>query len=353
MAASLETVARAAGVSVSTVSRALSRPDLVKEVTRQRVLTIAAETGYRANASARGLATGRSMALALLVPDIVNPFFPELIRAAGDRAQQAGYSLLLCETGEHADREQWLLSRVVGQVDGVVVCSPRSPGAGLVQLAREVPTILVNRVIRRIPSVSCLAGPGMADLVSHLAQLGHREIAYLNGPRASWSNRERLSAVQTAARAHKVALHVLGPYPPTLEGGHKAAENIVGIGATAALAFDDVTAMGVVGRLWDLGLHVPDDISVTGCDDILYAALCSPPLTTVRSLTSAAGATAIELLLERMGAADGGRTRHAELVGDVVIRASTALVRQAGTSTSTTRSKRTERGRVPSLASPS
>lgn len=350
MGASLETVARAAGVSVSTVSRALSRPDLVRESTRQRVLAIAAETGYQANASARALATGRSMAFALLVPDIVNPFFPELIRAAEDRAQQAGYSLLLCETGEHADREQRLLSRVTGQVDGVVVCSPRSPATGLIQVAREVPTILVNRVIRQISSVSCLAGPGITKLVSHLAELGHRKIAYLQGPRASWSNWERLSAVRNAARAHRVKLHVLGPYPPTLEGGYKAAENIVGTGATAALAFDDVTAMGVVGRLSDLGLHVPNDVSVTGCDDILYAALSSPPLTTVRSLTSVAGATAIEMLLEQTGTAVSARTRHVELIGDVVMRASTASVRQAPTPSSARR--RISSSSRPSPASP-
>lgn len=330
MAASLETVARAAGVSPSTVSRTLSRPELVNEATRQRVLAIAAEFGYHANPSARGLATGRTMLFALLVPDIVNPFFPELIRAAEVRAQQAGYSVLLCETGEHADREERLLSRITGQVDGVVVSSPRSAAAGIAELAREVPTVLVNREIPRIPSVSCLAGPGMAKLVAHLAQLGHREVAYLQGPTASWSNRERLNAVRAAARAHQVALRVVGPYPPTLEGGNEAAENIVSIGATAALAFDDITAMGVVGRLRDLGLHVPNDISVTGCDDILYAALCSPPLTTVRSPTSAAGATAIEMLLERIGNASSAPSRHVRLVGDVVIRASTA-VRQTAT----------------------
>jgi LacI family transcriptional regulator len=309
------------------VSRALSRPGLVNEATRQRVLAIAAEYGYQANASARGLATGRTMALALLVPDITNPFYPELIRGAENRAEQAGYSLLLCETGEHADREQRLLWRVTGQVDGVIVCSPRSEEAGLVKVAQAVPTVLFNRAVRRIPSVSCLAGPGMAELVSHLVRLGHREVAYLQGPRASWSNKERLSAVRAAAHAHNVALHVLGPYLPTLEGGRNAAEDIASTGATAALAFDDLTAIGVIGRLWELGLHVPNDVSVTGCDDIFYAALFSPPLTTVRSATSAAGATAVEILLERIGAAPSARARHVELVGDVVVRASTAPVR--------------------------
>jgi DNA-binding LacI/PurR family transcriptional regulator len=329
LAASLDTVARAAGVSISTVSRALSRPDLVSAGTRERVLAIAGELGYRANTSARGLATGRRMAFALLVPDVANPFFPELIRAAEDRAQQSGYSLLLCDTGEHAERERHLLSRVAGQVDGAVVCSPRSSASGLAEVATELPTVLVNRLIKRIPSVSCVSAPGMTLLVEHLYELGHRRVAYLQGPLASWSNRERLRAVREAARRLHMVLHVLGPFLPTLHGGHKAAEAIMGTGATAALAFDDLTAMGVVGRLWDLGVHVPGDVSVTGCDDIFCAALCSPPLTTVRSLAPVAGTRAVELLLEQIGNGLATRARHLGVIGEVVIRSSTGAARSA------------------------
>lgn len=315
-----------AGVSPSTVSRALNRPEMVRVTTRDRVLKAASDLGYSANAIARGLATGRTMALALLVPDIANPFFSELVRAATDRAQRAGYSMLLCDSGEHPERELSLLAQLSAQVDGIVICSPRSSERGLRAVATEVPTVLVNRFLDKVPSVNCTAGAGMAQLVRHFYDLGHRSICYLQGPRESWSNRERLRSVLIASKQRSMRLHVLGPFPPTLEGGHKAAESIIGIGATAALAFDDITAMGVVGRLWDLGAHVPNDVSVAGCDDIFCAALCSPPLTTVRSQTSLAGVASVEMLVERVGNEGLTKVRHVSLAGEVVIRGSTGPV---------------------------
>lgn len=328
MKASLDTVARAAGVSPSTVSRALSRPEMVNESTRRRVLNIASELGYRLNAAAQGLATGRTMALALLVPDIANPFFPELVRAAEDRAQEAGYSMLLTDTDEREEREQRLLDQLAGRADGLVVCSPRSSAAGILAIAREVPTVLVNRTVDTIPSVTCVTRTGMARLVEHLQSLGHREVAYLQGPASSWSNKERLRSVQARTRQLGMRLQILGPYTPTLESGRKAAEDLAQLGVTAVMAFDDLTAMGVLSRFWDLGIRVPDDISVAGCDDVFCAALCSPPLTTVTSSISLAGTTAVDLLLERLSPSPPSQARHVSLVGDLVVRATTGPARR-------------------------
>lgn len=328
MKASLDTVARAAGVSPSTVSRALSRPEMVNESTRRRVLNIASELGYRLNAAAQGLATGRTMALALLVPDIANPFFPELVRAAEDRAQEAGYSMLLTDTDEREEREQRLLDQLAGRADGLVVCSPRSSAAGILAIAREVPTVLVNRTVDTIPSVTCVTRTGMARLVDHLQSLGHREVAYLQGPASSWSNKERLRSVRARTRQLGMRLQILGPYTPTLESGRKAAEDLTELGVTAVMAFDDLTAMGVLSRFWDLGIRVPDDISVAGCDDVFCAALCSPPLTTVTSSISLAGTTAVDLLLERLSPSPPSQARHVSLVGDLVVRATTGPARR-------------------------
>jgi len=118
--------------------------------------------------------------------------------------------------------------------------------------------------------------------------MAHRSVAYLQGPSSSWSNKERLRNVRARTTALRMRLNVLGPYTPTLESGREAAEDVIKTGVTAAMAFDDLTAMGVLSRFWELGVQVPEQISLTGCDDVFCAALCSPPLTTVRALTSLA-----------------------------------------------------------------
>ena len=219
---SLQTVAKVAGVSKSTVSRSLTRPEMVNRVTRERVEAVVAKLGYRYNAIARGLATGRTMALALFVPDIANPFFADLVRAAEDRAQAAGYAMLLADTDEHPEREQLLLERLASQVDGIVVCSARSATKGILAVGRELPMVLVNREIGTIPSVTCATGPGMAELVQHLHSYGHRQVAYLQGPASSWSNRERLSSVRSASKALGMRLNVLGPtHHPSRAGGRR------------------------------------------------------------------------------------------------------------------------------------
>jgi len=322
MGVTLDTVARALGVSPSTVSRAFTRPELISDETRYKILAVAEELGYRPNHAARGLATGKTMTLALLVPDIANPFFPPLVRAAEDRAQEAGYSMLLADTDEHADREGRLLRQLAGQADGVVLCSPRSPAAGIRRLAEETPLVLINRAIEGIASVSCVTSDGMRQIVDHLHTLGHREIVYVGGPKSSWSNQERSSTVRRQARKHAMTAHVVGPCPATFEGGFAATEEVLKTTATAVVAFDDMVAMGVVEGLRVAGRQVPDDISVSGCDDGFFASISSPALTTVRSSSAAAARTAVQILLTHISS---GEHQHDSVVleGHLVVRQST------------------------------
>jgi DNA-binding LacI/PurR family transcriptional regulator len=334
-AASLKTIADEAGVSISTVSRAFTRPELIGEDTRTQILAIAERVGYQPNRSARGLVTGRTSMLGLLVPDIANPFFPPLVRAAEDRAYERGYAVLLMDTDEHADRERLLLRDLTGRVDGLVVCSPRSPTGQLREIAQQRPIVLVNRTIPGVTSVSCSTRDGLGQLVDHLHGLGHRRIVYLAGPASSWSDRERRSSVRQQASRRGMEVDVLGPFPATFSGGVLAGDAIVASGGTAAVAFDDVVALGAVRRLSELGYDVPGKISVSGCDDIFFSGMTMPSLTTVATPIAQAGRTAVDLLLDQL---DGrARAQQVSLSGEFVARGSTGPVARAGKARASTR----------------
>ncbi|HVX45021.1 MAG TPA: LacI family DNA-binding transcriptional regulator [Mycobacteriales bacterium] len=326
-AASLKTIAEEAGVAVSTVSRAFTRPELIGEETRAQILAIAERVGYQPNRSARGLVTGRTSMLGLLVPDISNPFFPPLVRAAEDRAYERGYAVLLMDTDEHADRERQLLGDLTGRVDGLVTCSPRSPASHLREVAQRRPMVLVNRSIPGVTSVSCSTRDGLGHLVDHLHGLGHRNIVYLAGPASSWSDRERRSSVRQQAGRRGMQVEVLGPFPATFSGGVQAGDAVVASGATAAVAFDDVVALGAMRRLSELGYDVPGKVSVSGCDDIFFSVMTMPSLTTVATPIAQAGRTAVDLLLDQIEGRS--RAQQVSLSGEFVARSSTGPVAQS------------------------
>lgn len=323
--ASLKAVAAEAGVSISTVSRAFTRPELIGVETREHVLAIADRLGYRPNRSARGLATGRTAQLAVLLPDIANPFFPPLVRAVEDAAYEKGYSVLLMDTDEHAEREARMFGDLAGQADGVIVCSPRSPAGVLRQAAARTPVVLVNRTVEGIASVSCRTRDGVRQIVDHLHALGHRAIAYVAGPSSSWSDRERRDGARRQARKLGMDFAVLGPYPATFEGGVMAGDAVAASAASAAVAFDDIMAMGIVRRLTERGFAVPKRFSVSGCDDILFAAMASPPLTTIATPVVEAGRTAVRLLVDELDGA-AKEKRQIILSGDLVVRGSTGPI---------------------------
>ncbi|MEY9894146.1 LacI family transcriptional regulator [Catenulispora sp. MAP5-51] len=320
-AASLKSIADEVGVSVSTVSRAFTRPEMIGERTRHRILSVAERVGYQPNRSARGLATGRTAVLGLLVPDIANPFFPPLVRAAENRADEAGYAVLLADTDEHAEREHRLMRETLSRADGLVLCSPRSATAPIKEIAARRPVVLVNRTIPGVASVVCSVDTGVGALMEHLHALGHRDLVYLGGPASSWSDKEKRGCVRRHAERLGLTVEVLGPYPPSFEGGLAAAEAVARHAATAALACDDVVALGTIRGLTERGHDVPGSVSVAGCDDVLFAGMTAPALTTIAMPNELAGRTAVDLLLDRL--ADPGRARQVVLPSSFVARDST------------------------------
>ncbi|WP_432949254.1 LacI family DNA-binding transcriptional regulator [Kribbella sp. CA-253562] len=323
MAATLRDVARLAGVSASTVSRALSLPDLVNPATRARVRSAADSLGYEPNKAARGLITGRTGNLGLVLPDLGNPFFPSVVKGVQARARAADAAVFVADTDEDVAAEIGLIRALAQQVDGLVLCSPRAEADDLKAIAGDTTVVLLNRLVDDLPAVVFDHEDGMRQAVAHLAALGHRRIAWVGGPAASWSSDQRGQGLSQASADHGVELIEVGHFPPHYDGGMAAADQVVATGATAVIAYNDLVAIGLLARLHARGIAVPERISVVGIDDIAMAAMARPALTTIRLPKEQAGRLAVELLLILL---DNPATtpERRTLQGDLMVRASTA-----------------------------
>ena len=324
MPVSARDVARVAGVSVSTVSRTLSRPDDVAPETRDRVLATARGMGYRPNAAARTLITGRTGNIGLVVPDVENPFFASVTKGVQQRARAAGYAILIADSDEDPSVEQDLARSLARQVDGLLLCSPRAPESVVAGLARECPLVLVNRRVGDIPAVTVDNRDGVRQALVHLRALGHRRIAYVGGPATSWSHRERLTAFLAVGEENPdMDLVDLGCFRPYVSGGVAAGDLLIASGASAALAHNDVVAFGLLERLRQRGVRVPQDISVVGTDDISVSALTSPSLTSVRLPLVSTGRAGVDVLLGLVRDPSAPPDHHHDLSVQLVVREST------------------------------
>jgi LacI family transcriptional regulator len=328
-APTLADVAAAAGVATSTVSRAFSRPQRVNHRTREHVLAAAERLGYLPNPAAQALESGRTRTIALLVPDITNPYFAGVIKGAERAAAAAGLTLVLGDTAESPTTEAELLKRLARAVDGFVVSASRLTDDGLREAAERTPIALVNRAAAGLACVVADFDSGTRQIVDHLASYGHRSFVFVGGPAESWSGARRWQGLQTAAEERRLAARRSGPYLPTLTGGPAAADAVLAGGATAVVCHNDMLAIGLMRRLAERGLSVPEDMSVVGFDDIFGAAFCHPALTTLAERTEDAGARAVELLVQQVPPRQHeGPTRV--LPTHLVVRASTGPAPSTG-----------------------
>jgi LacI family transcriptional regulator len=323
MAVTIKDVARAAGVSPSTVSRALSAPDLVQPETRKRVQQAASALGYHPNRAARGLITGRTGNIGLIVPDLTNPFFPGVVKGVQTRARESDFSVFLADSDEDPMVEADLVRALIKQVDGIVLCSPRMCEEDLRSLAGETPMVMLNRRVGRIPSVTVDNGDGIRQAVAHLTALGHRRVAFVAGPRASWSNRERTRALRAATVAAGVTLVEVGSVRPQFAGGVAAADLVLAARVTAVIAYNDLVALGLLNRFAARGVAVPGDISVIGFDDIVLSEMVSPSLTTLAQPKEQTGRVGVDLLLQLMEDPDRAAVARRELTSQLMVRHST------------------------------
>ncbi|WP_165949303.1 LacI family DNA-binding transcriptional regulator [Kribbella turkmenica] len=299
-AATLKDVAEAAEVSISTVSRVFSSPGRISPETSRRVREVARRLRFTPNVMARSLITGTSPNIGLVVPDISNPYMTSLLKAAQKVSRLHSTGVFVADTDDSADIERQVCEQLAQQSRGVILCAPRMSTSHIREISRIVPIVLVNRVVDGIPSFSTDSRAAMRELLDDLVDQGHRRIAYLPGPAGSWANKQRARTVVDRARALGIDLVRLDPTTGMHADGVAAAGKVLELDVTAVMAFDDVLAAGLVEGLRRLGRSVPDDVSVTGHDDIL-SELVHPGLTTVTGQSARIGQLAVARLLDASG----------------------------------------------------
>jgi LacI family transcriptional regulator len=301
----VEDVAAAAGVSMMTVSRAINgRPGVSAEV-RRRVLEKAADLGYHPSRIARGLASRKTSTLGIVLPDISNPFFAILAKAASDVARSADKNVFIMNTDEDPELEKAALASLESEsIDGVIVAGSRLPIATLAEaVLRFDAAVLVNRETAgpRVDAVNVDDRAGAAEAVAYLVGSGRRRIAFIAGPTTSMSGRRRFSGYCQGLKAGGLVPdpELVRRSVPTLDGGAAAMRFLLArnISIDAVVAYNDLVAIGAMRELKDAGRSVPGDIAVIGADDVPYAALVRPSLSTMRVDISALGKIAMTRLL--------------------------------------------------------
>jgi DNA-binding LacI/PurR family transcriptional regulator len=308
-------------LSVSTVSRALSDPEKVNVTTRDRVRKIARELGYAPGQTGRS----RTGVLGLIVPDIANPFFPPILKAVQARAEVRGKMVVIADIDEHPADEILRARMLHSRVDGLVIVSPRSTDERLDEIAALLPVVFVHRLVEGAANVVMNDSAGVDAAVEHLSALGHTRIGYLNGPKQSWSSSRRQDAIRASCTSRDVELVEFGPFEPQMEAGMRAAHLVTAAGLTAVVAYDDMIALGLMAFLQEHNIRPGTDISVIGIDDSPMATVSYPPLTSIRVPGAAAGATAVDVLLDLIDEVheEGDPPALVELETSLIVRGST------------------------------
>ena len=324
-------VASRSGVSTATVSRGLSGASAGRPSTRARVLAAARELDYRPSAVARALKVQATRTIGLIVTDIQNPFFPQLVSAIEAEAMERGYGLVLCNTSDDPARDLAALDLLIERrVDGIMVASSRAMrrhGSLLREIG--VPVVLVNSGrVEGLPSIDTAQRRGARLAAEHLLELGHRRIGHITAPRTNAAAADRLAGVRDAVRAFGDEAELfVADGDSHVEGGATAAARLVTIArCTGLVCYNDLTAIGALRGARSAGLRVPDDIGIVGFDDIALAAWTDPPLTTVRQPTDAMGRWAVDRLVSMATDAQPEEATSVHLEPELVVRGSTARV---------------------------
>jgi DNA-binding LacI/PurR family transcriptional regulator len=310
--ATIHDVARLAAVSPKTVSNVLNRPEVVNPETRERVERAIEQLKYQPNAAARRLVTGRSGIIGLLLSDITNPSYPEMVEALVMRAKTHGYSVIVCNTRSDADLVSNYVELLVQQsVDGVIMTTATRLSDAAQRLGdRDIPVVLANRMIEDggvdYIGVDNFRGGYLAT--QHLIKLGHQRIAHVHGtPHASTAHGRFAgyrSALEKSNLAFSESLLTYGNY--SYSGGYAAAQKLMALDLppTAIFAANDLTAMGVMDGILDAGFRIPEDVALVGFDDILMASFRAIGLTTIHHNYVRIAEEALDLLLYKIAHKD-------------------------------------------------
>lgn len=328
----IKKVAERAKVSTATVSRLINKTSYISPETAEKVWSAIKELGYYPNVNARGLASGRSLLLGLIVSDIVNPFFPELVKSFEESAMAQNYEIITANTNYDAARTALRVRQLIERrVDGVAVMTSEMDQSLIDELStRGIPIVFLDtgKVRENISNVRIDYEQGISEAVNHLLELGHRQIGFISGPLGLKSARIRRSAflkfLKKQGIIEKKELVTMGNYK--IGGGREAMTELLKLKErpTAVLASNDLTAIGALQALRTHGLRVPEDISLIGFDNIDLAQSTDPPLTTVNVSRSKVAESAFELLFASINGKTIQRELHVET--NLVIRESTAAL---------------------------
>ncbi len=307
MPVTIKDIARNSGVSHSTVSRALNFSPLIPQSTAERIRKIASEMGYLRSAAARSLKTNRSQALGVIVTNIDDPFFAEILQGVEEVAQNEGYSLFIAASQGDPERERHIVQAMrEHRVDGVIICSALFSTARSNEFSKYgIPIVVVNNQAAEDYRFSIYHDDvdGSRQITRYLIGLGHKQIAYLGNASAGRSNFDRLSGFEQEMANAGLSIpveykhEVSGKRP---ENGSDGAEYFLSLKKrpTAIICYNDMIATGVLKRLNSAGLKVPEDISVTGFDNIEFSAFTNPPLTTFDQPKRYIGSEAARMVLK-------------------------------------------------------
>lgn len=327
-------VAKVAKVSIATVSKVINQTGSISEKTRNRVLKVMEDLNYKPSVVASALTGKRTNTVGLLIPDLANPFFAEIARSVEDRGHEAGFNLMICSTDNDPDKESEYISLMRRKsVDGIILASGLISDTAVKQLidhqipvaviARDLPVLAVNAVL-----VDDFAGGYMA--ASHLLSLGHRRIGVVAEDLRLLSSQERVRGYRHALEEAGVAIDdgLVRVSDFTIEGGRRAALELLQLPdrPTALFACNDLLAIGAMRAAKELGLAIPEDLSVVGFDNTILAEIVDPGLTTVAQPIVNMGRQVVDLLIEEMQGEEKP-ARRVVLLPRLVERNSTAPAR--------------------------
>ena len=322
-------VARLAHVSVATVSRVLNASAPVQEDTRARVLHVARELRFAPNGAARTLSSRQASALGVILPDLYGEFFSELLRGIDLEAQRASHSLLVSSSHHDANGVSAAVRAMRGRVDGLLIMAPDVARSELASaLPDGLPVVLLNAppTAGVMASVTVDNKAGTRAVVSHLARLGHRTIAFISGPRSNADAMARLRGYRAAMRSADLTADadLVLPGDFTEDSGWSAAKALLaraGARPTALFAANDAMAIGALLAFHEAGMDIPREMSVVGFDDIPIARYVTPALTTVHVAIDALGARAAALLFRTIADPGHVTTAHTEIIpAELVVR---------------------------------
>jgi len=337
MTTTIKDIARLMGVSHSTVSRALRGNSHISEHTTQRICQAALDMGYQPSAAARSLKTRRTQVLGVIVSSIADPFFSEILDGIEDCAQQGGYSLFIAASQHDPERERKIVQTMLEQrTDGVIICSSSfSAEQGRQLLTHDFPIVVVNHQSAESFHYSIYHDDmdGSLQITQHLIDLGHRKIAYLGNSQSGRTTLDRSNGCRLALEnaglslPADLVLQVPGGDPDL---GDQSVDHFMKLSdpPTAIVCFNDMLAIGILRGCRRAGVRVPDDLSITGFDNIAFSAFTSPPLTTFDQPKYSIGDEAAQLLLDLLENGNGKAPENATtkiLKGRLLVRGSTGV----------------------------